>query len=141
MADSSLVNIIREQAGPLNLDVPTICAMVEQESAWNPWAIRYEPAFYSKYIVPLHLSATESTARSISWGLLQLMGQCAREHGYTSDLSKLCDPAVGLKWGIIHWQSKLQLAKGNVSAALLFWNGGGNKAYASEVLARVNKYK
>src|SRR5438445_3491552 len=29
-----------------------VCAIVEQESAWNPWALRYEPVFYEKYIAP-----------------------------------------------------------------------------------------
>ena len=28
-------------------------AVVEQESGWNPWAMRYEPAFFSKYVAPL----------------------------------------------------------------------------------------
>ena len=29
-----------------------VCAIIEQESAWNPWALRYEPSFYAKYIAP-----------------------------------------------------------------------------------------
>ncbi|PYU32417.1 MAG: lysozyme, partial [Acidobacteria bacterium] len=64
-----------------------VCAIVEQESAWNPWALRYEPAFYEKYIAPqiargVIADLTEWRARAFSWGLMQVMGQVAREHGF-----------------------------------------------------------
>ena len=78
-------------------------AIVEQESAWNPWALRYEPEFYEKYVAPqiargAIADVTESRARAFSWGLMQVMGQVAREHGFTSEpLVSLCDPAVGLR--------------------------------------------
>src|SRR5690348_7839194 len=72
-----------------------VCAIVEQESAWNPWALRYEPAFYDRYIATSlavrraatatgtsRLDAlttpeipddpTESRARAFSWGLMQV---------------------------------------------------------------------
>src|SRR5690348_13026314 len=64
-----------------------VCAIVEQESAWNPWALRYEPAFYDRYIAPQIVrgaiaGVTESRARAFSWGLMQVIGQVAREHGF-----------------------------------------------------------
>ena len=49
------------------LDYSLVAAVIEQESNWYPWAIRYEPGFYLKYVVPLALSPTESHARSFSW--------------------------------------------------------------------------
>jgi Transglycosylase SLT domain len=108
-----------------------VCAIVEQESAWNPWALRYEPAFYDKYIATsltarrpdlvnaakliagndvrgeeasrlgaltspeIPADPTESRARAFSWGLMQVMGQVAREHGFTGALASLCDPLSG----------------------------------------------
>jgi len=62
--------------------------------------MRYEPAFFAKYVAPLYtnnkVGATEAYARGISWGLMQVMGQTAREKGASSlYLSTLCDPAVG----------------------------------------------
>jgi len=50
-----------------------VCAIVEQESAWNPWALRYEPVFYEKYIAPqiargAIADVTESRARAFSGG-------------------------------------------------------------------------
>jgi len=138
-----------------------VCAIVEQESAWDPWALRYEPAFYDKYIATSltarrpdrqasRLAAltsseipddpTESRARAFSWGLMQVMGQVAREHGFTGALASLCDPAVGLEIGCRVFAAKLAAAEGNVTRALLLWNGAGNQDYPAAVLARIARY-
>jgi len=123
-----------------------VCAIVEQESAWNPWALRYEPAFYERYIAPQIArravpDVTESRARAFSWGLMQVMGQVAREHGFVeASLASLCAPAVGLEVGCRVFAAKLAVAEGNVSHALLLWNGAGNRDYPSAVLARTAHY-
>lgn len=122
------------------LDPVLVCAVVEQESNWVPWAIRYEPAFYKRYVQPLGLSDTESFARSFSWGLMQLMGQVSRELGFNGHLASLCDPAVGLEWGCRHLANKLKDVNGDVHMALQRWNGGGNPDYADQVMARMSKY-
>lgn len=123
-----------------------VCAIVEQESSWDPWALRYEPAFYEKYVAPKIargsiVDLTESRARAFSWGLMQVMGQVAREHGFTgASLASLCDPDAGLEVGCRIFAAKLAAAEGNVSRALLLWNGGGNRAYPAAVLARTGHY-
>src|SRR6266699_7244427 len=117
-----------------------VCAIVEQESAWNPWALRYEPAFYEKYTAPqiargAIADVTESRARAFSWGLMQVMGQVAREYGFAgASLASLCDPAVGLEIGCRVFAAKLAAAEGNVTRALLLWNGAGNREYPAAVL-------
>lgn len=123
-----------------------VCAIVEQESAWNPWALRYEPEFYEKYVAPqiargAIADVTESRARAFSWGLMQVMGQVAREHGFASEqLASLCDPGVGLEIGCRVFAAKLAAAEGNVTRALLLWNGAGNQDYPAAVLARTSHY-
>jgi soluble lytic murein transglycosylase-like protein len=140
--DGQLVSLVKSKATAIGLDPAVCCAIVEQESAWNQWAIRYEPAFYSRYIVPLHLAdATEATARAISWGLFQTMGEVVRELGFKGPLSSLCDPDVGIDNGLRVWQSKLTKANGVVTKALLLWNGGSNPNYPAQVIARVPKYQ
>jgi soluble lytic murein transglycosylase-like protein len=110
-----------------------VCAIVEQESAWDPWALRYEPEFYEKYVAPQVArgaidDVTESRARAFSWGLMQVMGQVAREHGFANEpLASLCDPAVGLEIGCRVFAAKLAAAEVNVTRALLLWNGAGNQ--------------
>jgi soluble lytic murein transglycosylase-like protein len=123
------------------LDPTVVCAIVEQESDWNPWAMRFEPAFEARYIDKLNLGVTEKTARSISLGLMQLMGEDARELGFSAQfLSPLCDPETGLHWGCRHLSVHMGKAGNDVHAALLLWNGGGNPNYPAEVLARKANY-
>ena len=47
-------------------------------------------------------AATEYTQQRTSWGLMQVMGAVAREHGYTGPLPELCDPAHGIEYGVRH---------------------------------------
>jgi soluble lytic murein transglycosylase-like protein len=121
--------------------------MVEQESSWNPWALRYEPAFYARYVEPqlsrgAIASEGEARARAFSWGLMQVMGQVARERGFAgASLANLCDPATGLAVGCRVFAAKLAAAEGNVERALQLWNGGANPDYAAQVLARAAHYK
>ncbi len=138
--------LARETAAAHQLYPDLVCALCEHESAWEPWAMRYEPAFLSKYVAPLYtarkISGTEAYARAFSWGLMQVMGQTAREHGFAGEfLSELCDPAVGLEIGCRVLAHKLAAAEGNVERALLLWNGGSNRDYPAQVLARSAKYK
>lgn len=86
----TLIPLAREAAAQCRLDPALVCAVVEQESAWDPCAIRYEPAFRARYVAPLQLTPTEEIARSISWGLLQVMGQLARERGFAGNFSARC---------------------------------------------------
>lgn len=138
----TLINLAKETAGRYALDPALICAIVEQESMWNSWAIRYEPAFYVHYVMPQRgLTATEAYARAFSWGLLQIMGEVAREEGFKDPLPSLCDPATGLDAGCQHFKRKLSNADQDVSKALLAWNGGGAPNYPAEVLARISKYQ
>ena len=74
--DAKLLALAQRAAEAEGLDVALVCAVVEQESGWNPWAMRYEPAFFAKYVAPLYtnnkVGATEAYARgcvaSAAWG-------------------------------------------------------------------------
>ena len=140
--NTTLIALARTTAAQHSLDPALICAIVEQESAWDPHAIRYEPAFRTRYVAPLGLPPTEEVARSISWGLMQVMGQVAREHGFTAkSLAALCAPATGLAIGCAVFAAKLRTSAGGVERALELWNGGANTSYAAQVFARVAHYQ
>jgi soluble lytic murein transglycosylase-like protein len=144
-APSQLVLLARRAAATQSLDPALVCAVVEQESAWNPWAIRYEPLFFAKYVASLYtnnkVSASEAYARGFSWGLMQVMGQVARETGFDAlFLSALCDPEQGLALGCKVLRKKFDAAAGDTARALLAWNGGANPAYPAQVLARKPHY-
>jgi soluble lytic murein transglycosylase-like protein len=140
-----LVTLARKAAATQQLDPALVCAVVEQESSWNPWAMRYEPAFFAKYVAPLYtnnkVSASEAYARGFSWGLMQVMGQVARESGFDAlFLSALCDPEQGLAIGCKVLRHKLDAMAGDPVRGLLAWNGGSNPAYPAQVLARRTRY-
>jgi soluble lytic murein transglycosylase-like protein len=155
---AELISLARAAAAAHQLDAALVCAICEQESSWNPWAIRYEPAFFTRYVEPqvsaAQITLTEAQARAFSWGLMQVMGQVAREHNfgaaptantassmYAASLSQLCDPTTGLEIGCRVFAAKLASAHGDVTRALQLWNGGGNPNYAAQVLARVANYQ
>ena len=142
---SQLLTLARHAAESRALDPGLVCAVIEQESAWNPWAMRYEPAFFSKYVAPLYtnnkITATEAYARGFSWGLMQVMGQVARESGFDAQfLSALCDPEQALAVGCRVLRKKFDAASGDTTLALLAWNGGANALYPAQVLARRSHY-
>jgi soluble lytic murein transglycosylase-like protein len=144
-APSQLVTMARKTAAAQSLDPALVCAVVEQESAWNPWAMRYEPAFFTKYVASLYtnnkITASEAYARGFSWGLMQVMGQVAREFGFDAlFLSALCDPEQGLAVGCKILHKKFDAMAGDATRALLAWNGGANALYAAQVFARRAHY-
>ena len=152
MKKNDIIEFARLRAAQFSLPPELVCAVIEQESRWDSWAVRYEPAFPNKYVDPLRLSGqlksfgatkdTESTLRSCSFGLMQVMGQVAREHGLEAPfLTELCNPERGLELGCSHLAKKLEQAEGDTTRALQLWNGGGNPNYAAEVLARIGGYR
>jgi soluble lytic murein transglycosylase-like protein len=138
--DAQLVSLARNIAISHGLNDALICAVVEQESDWNPEATRFEPAFLRRYIEPLQLDPETSKQRATSYGLMQTMLQSVVEIGYTGDGPSLYDPATALEWGCRLFQKKLLRANGDQHTALLYWNGGGNPLYPGQVIARMQHY-
>jgi soluble lytic murein transglycosylase-like protein len=142
----ALIVLAKRVAGNFKLDPALVCSVIEQESNWNPWAMRYEPLFFAKYVANLFtnnkITATEAYARGMSWGLCQVMGQTAREVGFEMTfLSALCDPEAGISIGCAVLARKMDANKGDLVKGLLAWNGGGNPNYVAQVTARMERYK
>ena len=146
-------------------------AVVEQEStidtwAWNPepkyrylWDVlllkpfrTLTPAEEASEIPPADFFAYKGVPRDAewwgqqaSWGLMQVMGAVAREHGFIGRfLSELCDPPVGLEYGCRHLGAYLSRFKAPFPALEAFNGGPGavgkNAKYAREVLARLEHF-
>jgi soluble lytic murein transglycosylase-like protein len=144
MADTPLIEQAKQRAAVYGLDPALVCAVCEQESEWDTYAIRFEPAFEKKYIHPALPQAptTEEIAKAMSFGLMQVMGEVARERGFKGKfLSSLCDPDIGLHVGCEYLKHIMDNHGGDVAASLQRWNGGGNPNYAAEVMARMGKYR
>jgi hypothetical protein len=115
LIDPSMLALARDAATRHGIDAALVCAVIEQESNWDTNAMRYEGAFRTRYVAPLGLPPTEEIARSISWGLMQVMGQVAREHGFAEKfLSGLCLPESGVEVGCAVLADKIAKAGGQV---------------------------
>ena len=123
------------------MNAALVCAVIEVESSWDTYAIRFEPVFRERYVRALNLPATEEMARSTSWGVMQVMGQVAREHGFRGRfLSEICSPMVGIEIGCVVLAKKLLDASGDVAKGLLLWNGGNDALYPGRVLNKMLRY-
>ena len=127
------------------LDTALICAVIEQESSWDPFAVRFEPAFEARYIKPAipNMPTTLEMTKAMSFGLMQLMGETAIEFGWKGKfLTELCDPHTGVDFGCAKLRHCLDIsAMGGETTALLIYNGGSNLLYPSQVLARKPTYE
>ena len=127
------------------LDPALVQAVCENESSWYPWASRYEPGFYARYIENNpqlgNLTLTEKQARAFSYGLMQVMGQVAREQRFgAKSLLELCDPLTNLNQGCTKLKRCMDDAV-SVREGLLKYNGGADLAYPDRVLKLMDKYK
>lgn len=167
MNRDQLIALVRETSIHHGLLPALMCALVEQESRWQTWAINPEPHYrwlwdFSKKAPFRRVTSEELSSKKppkdftapagidrdaewwsqqISWGLMQLMGAAARERGFVGKfLTELCDPQVNIEYGCLHFKVKLKAAGSDTMQALLLWNGGGNPNYPHEVISRMPRY-
>jgi Transglycosylase SLT domain len=146
MTIDAILQLARAIAVKHGLPQEIVCGMIERESTDSEWAVRYEPGFLARYVMPQYnagkLDITETYTRSMSWGVLQIMGEVAREFGFTGKyLSELCDPAIGIEFACRKLDDCLKRHNGDMSAALESFNGGSNANYAAEVLSLSVPYR
>lgn len=127
------------------LDPALVEAMVIHESSGVTSAIRYESAFWAKYMAadPRFLGADPKRVSS-SYGLMQVMYVVALEVGFTfGDPEYLFVPEIGLDTGCKKFRQLLDWAQGVEAQALAAYNGGKkanttppyrNHVYAEAVL-------
>jgi len=101
----NIVPVIELAAQRHNLPAALIAAIIQVESSGNTFAIRYESGFLLTYVKKdvQRFGASQDTeriSRATSWGLMQIMGQVARELGFEDPfLSSLCEPVNGIEYG------------------------------------------
>lgn len=142
MTRDQLIQLAKQAAEKYGLDKALVCAVCHHESGnWNQWAVRYEPAFYERYIKDMKLSPTEKTCRAQSYSLMQVMGQVAREFGFSGDyLTELLDPETNLKYGCLKLKQCMDRENQDVRNSLLRYNGGNDPKYPDKVLRHIPLY-
>lgn len=144
---NDLRNLATQAAEEHGIDPALVMAICEHESNWNPYAIRYEPAFFKRYIHPAHpdVPSTMEMMDAVSFGLMQIMGETAQELGFVPKFpdwqNKLCDPATGIEYGCRKLAKCMARFSGDVKLSLLAYNGGGDASYSDKVLALMGKYQ
>jgi soluble lytic murein transglycosylase-like protein len=145
----AILTIIKGLAPVYTLPWELVAAIVHTESAFNQWAVRYEPSY--KYLVGQegNLSASERMQQMTSWGLMQVMGGVAREYGHTGFCAQLCDPIVGLNIGCKHL-AKYRTRYPEWQDVIASYNAGRpvkrdgkylNQGYVDKVLARWHAFE
>ena len=134
---AQLEPIIKAAANEAEVPVEAVLAMCQVESSMNPWAIRYEPNYRWLYGRTDSMSETERTGQMMSWGLMQIMGAVAREHGFTGWFPNLCEPAIGVKYGAKHL-ARFYARYQNWQDAIASYNAGsprrgGNGLYVNQL--------
>jgi len=123
MDKNGIEQAIEVCAAQYELPPALVRAICQIESAFDPWAFRYEPQY--KYLLgdKLTMSLTEKFGQMCSWGLMQVMGGVAREHGYTGPLPKLCEPHIGVNYGCKHLK-RFYTKHANWPDAIASYNAG-----------------
>lgn len=150
---TNLRNQVHGAARQFGLDPDLVGAIIFKESGGLWWVHRYENSFYMRYLMgrtrarlgghwPAQITAaTEKKNRAYSFGLMQIMGQVAREQGYVrDDLWELRDIPTNLYYGCKKLRQEIVRA-GSVEGGVIRYNGSihlpGPKAYAADVLESV----
>ena len=117
-----------------------LAAFIQEESFWNPWAERTEPKYLKNPRVrnsaakwsaahngtPTML--TELHDRSRSMGLMQVMGEVAREQGFAPRfLSELFVPMQALDQGALLLRTLMNRYPRDTLAAISAYNQGSAK--------------
>lgn len=120
---------IRLVAAQFGLDPDWLEAQVLVESSGRTDGFRYEPEFYRRYLQGKPEWARWSARRcSSSYGLLQVMFPVAVENGFKGEPEELFVPRTGLYWGALVLKKMLEWAGGNMTKALVAYNGGKGSA-------------
>lgn len=138
--------LARNIANKHGLQQELVCAVIEHESTWNTYAVRFERGFEAKYVKPAlpDMPTTEELTAAMSFGLMQIMGLTAREFGFKGKfLTELCEPDMGIEFGcrkLSACAAHSAILGGDLRATLLAYNGGGDKTYPDAVLPLREKF-
>lgn len=152
-----ILKLVQHFADQNQIDWHWIAAIIQQESAWNCYAIRFEPSFSyfykpDEYAKKTKITlSTEINAQKTSWGLGQIMGGLAREQGLEESLARLVIPEINI--GQICLRIKtLKKYSNEVSDIFAMYNGGPgaihkaqgkylNQTYVDSVTSHLQKFQ
>ncbi len=134
-----------------------ILAIIFAESQGNTYAVRYEPGFFKWLMTKVtgrtirvnkHLISrqTEEVMRSTSFGLMQIMGQTARELGYQGVfLTQLTNSATNIRYGCKYLASRIKLFSKKEDYIAAYNSGSpkyrNGKLINEDYVVKIHKYQ
>lgn len=148
-----VLKAVQEAALDAGLPISIVAAIVCQESSgWTNRKPRYEPGFFRRYILKIPgIGTEERKGRATSWGPMQVMGQTAREMGYTAPFQNMLVLEIGLYWGC-RYLKRLKIRyydKHGWGGVIAAYNAGsprmkgeryGNQPYVDSVLLYASQH-
>jgi soluble lytic murein transglycosylase-like protein len=178
MITDSIVDMARKESTTQGVSLALILGVIETESSGDTWAYNPEPKYHWLWdfknqrpfraitkaedcseFPPDDFSApagadtdAEWWGQQASWGLMQVMGAVAREHGYGGRfLTSLCDPATGVWVGTVVLKSLLkrwgdpEMAAASYNAGSVSFRPGGkeftNQRYVDKVITASKRWQ
>jgi hypothetical protein len=131
--------IVDRVALQFQLDPELLSAQIFVESSGDPFAFRFEPAYFDRYVRdrPLVAGFKYGPLAACSFGLLQILLETAIEHGFEDQPQRLFDPMIGMTFGAKYLRHCLDLTGQDYRKALAKYNGSGTAAmaYATKVFS------
>jgi len=125
---TAYTDLIQRVANSYALPADVLEGQVLAESHGDPFALRYEPAYFDRYVrgrSPEIVKAHQyGPLAACSFGLLQILLETAMEIGFDGRPEDLFEPHIGLAWGAKHLAALLAWADGDLMRALAAFNGG-----------------
>jgi soluble lytic murein transglycosylase-like protein len=131
---------IERAAKAHNVPAALIAAVIQEESRFDQWATRAEPRYYKNRKVKRAAlrwirahpggpsTFTEIADRSRSYGLMQIMGETAREQGFAKPfLAELYIPDNAIAHGAMLMKKLLARYKNDTLSAISAYNQGSAK--------------
>lgn len=135
----------------ISMDRWLILAVIAQESAGDPWAVRVERGFFRRYLKGLLALVKRTVSKaddqwmqypdwfSASYGLMQVMLPVAIELGFSFRYpTELLDPHTNIRLGVKKLRACFARPIGTdpepIFRALSRYNGGGDILYPEKVI-------
>lgn len=149
---NDLTELIHSAARRHQISPQIIAAVIFEESRGKQWRTRFETHWFRKllatprenligYVPPESVCSgnTERAHRATSWGLMQVLGETARERGFKGEsLTLLLDQTINVEIGCGYLAHLIAL-KGDEEAGVLAYNGGGDDQYALRIYSHIDE--
>lgn len=126
---NEIEEIIMAEFVSSDVDQNILKSILEQESHFNPYVLRYEPT-YNYLLNPNHYAQkllitvpTETMTQKMSWGLGQIMGGLARELGFEDHMGHLLRPEINIEY-VCKYLLRIQINAKTPDAIFACYNGG-----------------